>query len=91
MIAGITVGAVLFVVVLVVVAFLYVRVQKLQKVLSREEVREFLYGMSEEAAGQHAASSNYATPSALQFPYDKSYEIAKEKLKIRMFLLEYQQ
>lgn len=79
--AGVAIGVIVLIVflVLVLITRLFLRVQKLQETLTKEDVREFMYGISDEAAAQQDGA---VIESALKFPYDKSYEITREKLKI---------
>lgn len=86
--AGIAIGVIVVIVflVLVLIARLFLRVRKLQETLTKEDVREFMYGISDEAAAQQEGA---VVESALKFPYDKSYEISKDKLKISKITMMY--
>lgn len=71
--------------VLTLITLLFLRVNKLQEVVTKEDVSEFMHGISDDVALQQGSSTDFET--ALKFPYDKTYEISKEKLKISNLLL----
>ena len=77
---GLAMGMVVVAVVLVAVAMLYFRVGKLQEAITSDDVKEFMYGISDEAAQQQGGDD--VVPSALKLAYDKSYEIDRDKLQI---------
>lgn len=76
---GIAIGVIVAIFILALILLLFMRVNKLQDALTTDDIKDFMYGVSDEAAAQQQGGQ---IESALKFPYDKSYEISKEKLEI---------
>ncbi|ODM94586.1 Platelet-derived growth factor receptor beta [Orchesella cincta] len=75
---GVVLGVLFAILIIGVITFLVLRVRKLQEILTSEEIREFMYGVEENSPQAQSGQ----VENALKFPYDKSYEISKDKLKI---------
>lgn len=78
---GIGLGAVAFALLAGAAALVYSR-RRTYKPLLDAEVKEFLYGRSENAAAQYQSEGYVVPATALMSPYDKSFEIPKSKLDI---------
>ncbi|CAL8118435.1 unnamed protein product [Orchesella dallaii] len=77
-IVGVALAVAFIVLIMALFTLLFMRVQKLQQAITPEDIREFMEGLSAETA-QSGQMEN-----ALMVPYDKSYEISKDKLQIKL-------
>ncbi len=75
---GISIGVVVVLIFVTLITLLFLRVNRLQAALTKEEVQEFLHGISNEGT----SSQGDILEPALKFPYDRSYEISRDKLNI---------
>lgn len=66
-----------FTITLITIMVLCARVKKLEAALTKKDIHEFMFGMSNESATEQEV-----TESALRLPYDKSFEISKDKFFI---------
>lgn len=83
--AVVTIGAIVAVGVVVQVVLLYIRLNKLKKqILSKDEIKQFLYGNEEYSDKRNIQDDAVNVPEAqaLSKPYNKSYEISLEKITI---------
>ncbi|CAL8118441.1 unnamed protein product [Orchesella dallaii] len=74
---GVSLGIVFMLFIMGLFAMLFLRVRQLQDAVTTDDIREFIEGVPE-GSPQSAQMEN-----ALKVPYDKSYEIPKDKLRIK--------
>lgn len=79
---GVSLGGIGLVVLVSLIVLLYLRVNKLQEILSKDDIRDFVYGTSNKN-GAEINGENGPIECALTVPYNKKkFEMLKDKIDI---------